>query len=222
MNQVPMSSVNLDYLEARFTGTARGGGKSRNDVLDAVDRESYWHRILIGKTQRARSNDIAPTPFTFGNPAVPFRRRVSAGLATGMRQLHPSYAALLMNKPDDSSQRLNVIVHPDAQVLRTNPALRKNRSRLGKNQSSPAYGPAAQMHKMPVVGVSVRAGVLAHRGNKYAVRKRNIPNCERIKQMSHRANTDFLHSEETPARRFCHRDKSVLVRPVPKQLSVRA
>src|SRR5882672_7614297 len=157
MNQVPMSSVNLDHSEARFTGTARGGGKSRNDVVDALDRERSWHRIPIGKRQRARRNDIAPTPFTFGNPSMPCRRRVSAGLATGMRQLHPSHTALLMNKPDDSSQWLNVIVHPDAQVLRTNPALRKNRSCLGKNQSSPAYGPAAQMHKMPVVGESVRA-----------------------------------------------------------------
>src|SRR6266404_7991468 len=103
-----------------------------------------------------------------------------------MRQLHPSYAALLMNKPDDSSQRLHVIIHPDAQVLRTNPALRKNRSCLGKHKSSPAYGPAAQMHKMPVVGVSVRAGVLAHGRDKYAVGKCNIPNRERIKKVSHR------------------------------------
>src|SRR5258708_18069239 len=51
---------------------------------------------------------------------------------------------------------------------------------------------------MPVVRVSVRAGVLAHRRNKYAVRKGNIPNRERIKQMSHRAYTAFLNSEEAP------------------------
>src|SRR5258705_3139013 len=218
MNQVPMSSVNLDHSEARFTGTARGGGKSRNEVADAVDRERSWHRIPIGKRQRARRNHIAPTPFTFGNPSMPCRRRVSAGLATGMGQLHPSYAALLMNKPNDSSQRLNVIVHPDAQVLRTNPALRKNRSRFGKHQSGPAYGPAAQMHKMPVARVSVRAGVLAHGRDKYAVRKRNIPNRERIKKVSHTVCPPLILAPETPARRFCHRDKSVLVRPVPTQL----
>jgi hypothetical protein len=54
------------------------------------------------------------------------------------------------------------------------------------------------MHEMPVVRVSVRAGVLAHRRNKYAVRKRNIPNRERIKQVSHRGYTAFLNSEEAP------------------------
>src|ERR1700752_1176227 len=157
MNQVPMSSVNLDHSEARFTGTARRGGKSSNNVLDAIDRERLRHWILIGKTQRARCNDIVPTPFTLGNHSVPYRRGVSAGLATGVRQLHASCDTLLMYKPDDSSERLNVIVHPDAQILRTNPALRKNRSCLGKHQSGAAYGPTAQMHKMPVVRIAVRA-----------------------------------------------------------------
>src|SRR6266851_2326754 len=91
-----------------------------------------------------------------------------------------------MNKPDDSSQRLNVPVHPDAQVVRTNPALGKNCSGFGEHQSSAAYRAAAEVHEMPVIRVSVSAGVLAHGRNKYAVRKRNIPNRERIKQVSHR------------------------------------
>jgi hypothetical protein len=110
---------------------------------------------------------------------------VSAGLATGVRQLHSSHGPLLMNKPDDSSQRLNVRVHPDTQVLRTNPALGKNRSGFGKHQSSTANRAAAQMNEMPVVRVSVIAGVLAHRRNKYTVPKRNIPDRERIKQVIH-------------------------------------
>ena len=113
-----------------------------------------------------------------------------------MRQLHPSHAALLMNKPDDSSQRFNVIIHPDAQVLRADPALGKNGSCFGKYQSCTACCPAAQMHEMPVVRVSVRAGVLAHRRNKYAVGKRNVPNRERIKQVSHTVYATFLNLEQ--------------------------
>jgi hypothetical protein len=41
-------------------------------------------------------------------------RRVRAGFAPGMRQLHPGRATLLMNKPHDPGQRLNVIIFPDA------------------------------------------------------------------------------------------------------------
>src|SRR5260370_3848507 len=186
MNQVSMSTVNLDDTEARFTGTACGGDKSRNDAFNTVDRERPGHRIAIGESQCARRNDILPTPFTFGHRSVACPRRVGAGLATGMRQLHPSHAALRLNKPQDSRQRFNVMIHPDAQVLRTDPALGKNGSCFGKDQSCTSYCPAAQMHEMPVARVSVRAGVLAHRRNKYAVCKRNIPNRERIKQVSHR------------------------------------
>ena len=113
----------------------------------------------------------------------------------------PKWICILDSKlksPRRHSKRLNVIVHSDAQVLRTNPPLGKNGSSFRKHQSSPAHGPAAQMHKMPVARVSVRAGVLAHKRNKYAVCKRNIPNRERIKQMSHRVYTAFLNSEEAP------------------------
>src|SRR5260370_2030392 len=193
-----MSGVNLNNTEARFTGTACGGGKSRNDVLNTIDRERSGHRIVIGKGQCARGNDIVPTSTTFGDHSVARPRRISAGLATGVRQLNPGHASLLMNKPDDSSQRLNVIIHPDAQVLGTNPTFGKHSSRFGKHQSSTADCPAAQMREMPVVRVSVRAGVLAHRRNKYAVCKRNVPNREEIKQVSHRVYTAFLHSEEAP------------------------
>src|SRR5260370_1946368 len=189
MNQIAMSSVDLNDTEARFAGTTGGGSKSGNDVLDTVERERLRHRIVVGESQAAWGNDIVPSPFTFGDRSAACPWPVGAGLATGMRQLHPSHAALLMNKPDDSSQRLNVIVHPDAQVLRTNPALGKNSSCFGKHQSSTAYCPAAQMGEMPVVHVSVGAGVLAHRRNKYTVRKRNIPNRQRIKQVNHR----FVH-----------------------------
>src|SRR6266853_310277 len=103
-----------------------------------------------------------------------------------------------MDKPDDSRQRLNMIVHPDTQVLRTDPALGKNCGCFRKHQSSTAYCPTAKMHNMPVVRISVSAGLLAHRRNKYAVCKRNIPNRERIKQMSHRVYTAFHNSEEAP------------------------
>jgi hypothetical protein len=76
------------------------------------------------------------------------------------------------------------MVGPDSQVLRTSPALGKNRSCFGEHQSSAAYGPAAEMHEMPVIGVPSALEVLAHWRNKYSVRKGYIPNRERIKKVS--------------------------------------
>src|SRR5260370_35351733 len=103
MNQVSMSCVNLNDTEARFAGTARGGGKSRNDVLDTVDRERLRHRIALGETQCARCNDIAPTPFTFRNASVASPRCVRPGLAPGIRQLPPTTTPCLMNELHETS-----------------------------------------------------------------------------------------------------------------------
>src|SRR6267142_2639745 len=224
MDQISMSSVKLNDAEAGFTGTACGGGKSGDDAVNSVDGERSGHRIAIGERQCARSDDIIPASITFGNRSVACPRRVSAGLATGMRQLHPSHAALLMNKPDDSSQRINVIIHPDAQVLRTDPALGKNGSCFGKYQPCTAYCPAAQMHEMPVARVSVSARVLAHRRNKYTVRKRNIPNRERIKQVSHRVYAAFLHlnNSDDCLVRLCHADRYESPLPVMCSLGLEA
>src|ERR1700704_5179706 len=111
MNQISMSGMNLDDTEACLAGTARRGSKGRNDVLNTVDGERSGHRILIGEGQCTRGNDIVPASLTFGDRPMACPRPVSAGLATGMRQLHPSHTALLMNKPDDSSEWLDVIVH---------------------------------------------------------------------------------------------------------------
>src|SRR5258708_29716997 len=112
-----MSGGNLNDTEARFTGTTCGGGESRNDVLNTIDRERSGHRIASGESQRARGHDIVPTPFTFGDRSMACPPRVRAGLAPGMRQLHPGPAALLMHQPRDSIQRLALFVHPPVQVL---------------------------------------------------------------------------------------------------------
>lgn len=138
-----MSRVNFDDTETRFTGPACGGGKSGDDVLDAVDRERLRYRIVSGESQRARGNDIVPAPITLRYLSVTCPRSVSTGLAAGMRQLHSSHATLLMNKAHDSSQRSNVIVLPDAQVLRADPPLGKNGRGFGQHQSSTAHRPAA-------------------------------------------------------------------------------
>jgi hypothetical protein len=51
---------------------------------------------------------MVPSPFTFRNPSVAPPRRVRAGLAPGIRQLHPSHTALLMNELHDASQGLRL------------------------------------------------------------------------------------------------------------------
>ena len=106
---------------------------------------------------------------------------VGAGFAACMRQLHSGDAALLMDEADNPRQRLDVIVAPDAEILRTDPGLGQNRRCFRKHQSSSANGAAAQMHEMPIVRESVVARILAHGRDEHAVRKLYVSNCEGIK-----------------------------------------
>src|SRR5438094_2137588 len=115
------------------------------------------HRIRIGERQRAWGHDFSPTSFTLGNCARTFPWAACARFAAGVGQLHSGYASLFMNKTNDSTQHLDVLVAPDAKVLRTDATLGKNGGFLSQDQSGDTNRAAAEMNKMTVVRVSVTA-----------------------------------------------------------------
>src|SRR5438094_10204276 len=115
------------------------------------------HRIRIGERQRAWGHDFSPTSFTLGNCARTFPWSVCARFAAGVGQLHSGYASLFMNKTDDSTQHLDVLVAPDAEILRTDATLGKNGGCLSQHQSGATHRTAAEMNDMPVVSESVAA-----------------------------------------------------------------
>src|SRR5581483_6208193 len=111
-----------------------------------------------------------------------------ACLSTGMRQLHSGDAALVVNELNDPLQWGNVIIAPDAEVVRTDAAFRDDCCRFSHDQTRPTHCTTAQMHKVPVVREPIRAGVLTHRRDKNTIGEFQVTDCERIEKMSH-ANT---------------------------------
>jgi hypothetical protein len=99
-------------------------------------------------------------------------------------QLHGRYHALIRDKAEDARERRYLIVLPQTQVLRANPAFGEHRRRLRHHQGRPAHRAAPQMHEVPIVGVPVDAGVFAHRRYANAIPKIYIANLQRRKQMS--------------------------------------
>ena len=191
MQQISVSGVNLEHPKTRLARAPRRSGECGHNFLNTFEAERLRHGEVMGEGNSARRNNLLPPSVTLGNRSVTGPGCVGAGLATGVRQLHPGYCSLLMDKPDDSRQWLNMIVFPDSQILRTDPSLGKNCRCFGKYQSRAANGPAAQMHKMPVTRVSVRAGVLTHGRYKYPVGKLDIPNRQWIEQVRHRVAMPF-------------------------------
>src|SRR5216117_3670173 len=90
-----------------------------------------------------------------------------------------------MNETNDSTQHLDVLVAPDAEILGTDAPLGKNRGCLSQHQSSATHRATPEMNEMPVVSVSVAARILTHWRDEHPISKRQISNRERIKQARH-------------------------------------
>src|SRR4051812_41546189 len=90
-----------------------------------------------------------------------------------------------MNKNNDSAQHLDVLVVPDAEILRTDASLGKHGGCLSQHQSGATNRTTPEMNEMPVVSVSVAARILTHRRDEHPIGKLRISNRERIKQARH-------------------------------------
>ena len=97
-----MRGVNFDYAKAGIAGAPRRGGKSPNDLLNAIDCERLRLRIIVGERDRAWRHYVLPAAFCFRNNSVTFPWSSRARFAPGMRQLHTRGAALFMDEADDS------------------------------------------------------------------------------------------------------------------------
>ncbi len=71
------------------------------------------------------------------------------------------------------SEAENVLVFPDAKIVRRDAALRGDGRGFKHDQARAALRPAAQVDEVPVVGEAIVAGVLAHGRNADAIAKFN-------------------------------------------------
>src|SRR6266536_3317610 len=77
MNQITVRGVNFDYAKAGIARAPRRVGKSPNDLLNAINRERLWRRIIIGKRNRAWRHHVLPAAFGFRNNGRCFRQHES-------------------------------------------------------------------------------------------------------------------------------------------------
>src|SRR5262249_12542518 len=135
VNEIAVRGVDLDDAKTSIACATRGRSKCVDDFANAIPSERPRLRIIVGERNHARRHDVSPAALTLWNRTVTFPRPARAGLASGMRQLHSGDAALLMNKADDAFEGRDVIVTPDAEVLRTDAAFRQDRGRFCHDQS---------------------------------------------------------------------------------------
>ncbi len=86
-----------------------------------------------------------------------------------MGELDARERALRVDEARDPLERLEMLLAPDAEILRRNPPLGRDRRRFGEDDRRAADRARREMREMPVVGVAVDAGILAHRRDADAV-----------------------------------------------------
>jgi hypothetical protein len=192
VNKITVRAVYLDDPKTGIARATRRRGKRSDGFANAIARKRLRHWIIFGKRNRARRHDVFPAAFTVRNRAVAFPWPARARFATGVRQLHSRDAALLMNKADDALEHCDVVIAPDAEVLRTDAAFRQDRGRFRQHQSRTADSTAAKMDKMPITRMTIDTRVLTHWRDKDAIGEFQIADRKRIEQMSH-TNTIAWH-----------------------------
>src|ERR1019366_5630602 len=94
-------------------------------------------------------------------------------------------SSLRVEEVHNLSERGDVLVLPDADVVRGDAAFGQDGSGFGEDEASASDGAAAQVDEMPIVGEAVMARVLTHRRDGDAVGERQGTEGDRREQMRH-------------------------------------
>ena len=177
-----MGGVQLEDPAACLDGAPRSLRKCGNDSRDPGRVERLWHLIPVVERDGARRYDGLPAARGDGQRLAPLPWRARTCLPSRVRQLHAGHGPVLRHEAEHAGQHLDVIVLPDAEVIRADAPFRQHRRRLGQDRRRPANRPAAQVDEVPVGGIPVDARVLAHGRNDDAVAEGETADGERREQ----------------------------------------
>jgi hypothetical protein len=91
--------------------------------------------------------------------------------------------AVTAKEVGDAPKVLDLIVLPDSEVGGTDATFGNYGVGFGEDRTGASDGAGAEMDKMPGVGETVFAGVLAHGGDSDAISEGDIPDLERVEQV---------------------------------------
>src|SRR5271155_3247034 len=121
MEKISMRGVDFDHAEARLASAACRGDEGFDDLANPalIERCRMW--IAIRERDCAR-RDRRPSTFGRRNLSRPFPRALRAALSSSMRELDSGDRALFTDEASDTCEGLDMIVLPNSEILRADPA----------------------------------------------------------------------------------------------------
>ena len=185
MQQVAMRSMQLEGVDAQRVGALGGPHEGLLDARQAGGIERDRRRIALRVRQR-RWRRGRPAAFVGAQRLAAAPGHVARCLAPGVAELHGDrHAGVATHGRQPARQRGLVVVRVEAEVGRRDAAFGLDRGGLDDEQPGARHGQLAQVHQVPVAGIAVLDGVLAHRRDDDAVGQRQRAEGEGIEEMSH-------------------------------------
>src|SRR5512143_3301911 len=161
MQEVSVCRVYLCDLETGVKGALGAVAELGDYGIDIVQRHFTRRGKAFGKGDRTWRKGLPTALIRLERPpATP--RSISRCLAPGVGELDSGNRSLFEDEFGDRDKCLSVSVRPDTTIIRADPALATDRSRLHHDEGCAAHGTAPQVHQVPVRGHAVLARILAH------------------------------------------------------------
>jgi hypothetical protein len=158
-------------------------------------RHDVAHVVAVHRPRRRRVVVLVGI-WTGGSDRLPaalvWLERIGTVCGTGLArlparvgELDPRDAALVADELGDGSERVGVVVAPDAEVLRRDAPVRLDGGGLGHHETGATDGAASEVYAVPLgrEAVLVLTGVLTHRRHGHAVRYLRPAQRQRRKQV---------------------------------------
>src|SRR5581483_673996 len=177
-----MRRVDLNQIEPSIDGASRRSTKISDDLIQSGTIERRWHSVGFIEADCGWSNRL-PATLRRRNQPCRLPRNGHARFAARMSQLRSNVGAMLVEKAGDAAQPGDMVIPVDAEIGRRDASLRAYGVCLRNHKRGSANGAAAEVNKVPVVGETIRTGVLAHRRDHDTVRQGQTAKLERREEM---------------------------------------
>ena len=170
-----MCGVDFDHFETGMQSASCGSSEIFYHALNSGGIERQRLRVGVGKRDGA-GRDGFPSALRFGDEASVLPGARCAAFASGVGELNSGDGSLPQQKLGDAREEGDVVVFPDAEILRADAAYGGDGAGFGEDQRGAADGAAAEMDEMPVVRKAIAAGILAHGRDDDAVAQEDLAN----------------------------------------------
>ena len=132
-----MGGVNLDDVEAGADRRGRGGAEGLSDGGDTGAVELVGLRVIGGERDGAGGEDVGPAAASGAIDAFAAPRAPGAGFASGVGELDSGTRALGVEEGGDTGERRDVLVLPEAEILRADAAFGSDGGGFGEDEAAP-------------------------------------------------------------------------------------